>query len=167
MQMMVSYFLQPRLFSISITAFCTAALLMALTSQYAFDMEPCILCLYQRAPYVIAAILGLVGYRMALRDHYRACAFMVFLAGIALIANSMLAFYHVGVEQHWWKSAFEACTFDPTKIREAAYKPAVPCDQIPWSFMGISMAGYNVLACGFIGAVCIWFALSLKNRQPN
>ena len=36
-----------------------AALAAALISQYGFDLQPCVLCIWQRWPYLAAILLGL------------------------------------------------------------------------------------------------------------
>ena len=36
------------------------SLMMALMAQYVFDLEPCILCLYQRVPFYINIALGFI-----------------------------------------------------------------------------------------------------------
>jgi len=36
--------------------------------------------------------------------------------------------------------------------------PIVRCDDIAWSLFGISMAGYNILYSGALGAFALWQA---------
>ena len=154
MQPIFKFIFTPYIFSLLTALFSAAALIMALIAQYGFDLAPCILCIYQRFPFAINFLLGLTAYRLARQNYPRGCSMIISLMGIVFLCNSALAFYHVGVEQHWWVSAFEACKIDPTNIREAALNPPVPCDQIPWEMFGISMAGYNVMICGIAGLVC-------------
>lgn len=130
-----------------------ASLSAALMAQYGYDLKPCILCMYQRYPFALNAVLGLIIYKLAKKNHPRGASLMLVMAGIVFLANSALAFYHVGVEQLWWESVLEACTFDPSKLRDAMYEPPVPCNQIPWQdpILGMSMAGWNVVVCGIAG----------------
>lgn len=132
----------------------TASLLFlasALTAEHVFGLQPCILCLYQRAPYVITALLGLLGLILTTTMNAPSkAAFIVVLAAIVFFGEAALAFYHVGVEQHWWISAFEGCkvTFEgdvQTLLEKIQSSQAVRCDEIPWQMFGISMAGYNVI----------------------
>ena len=62
-----------------------------------------------------------------------------------------MAFYHVGVEQHWWGS-FAACggelatdlTLEDLKAQLGGGNiPRKPCDRIDWELFGLSLAGYN------------------------
>ena len=68
-----------------------------------------------------------------------------------LLINSGIAAYHVGVEQHWWTGP-EGCTGPsgtPDTLEalraQIAATPVIRCEDIFFSFLGISLAGYNVL----------------------
>ncbi len=119
---------------------------LAYTAQYVFGLEPCILCLYQRVPFAIAGVLAMAALFLAPRRRAMAIA----LCGLVFFVNAGIAFYHTGVEQHWWASAAGcgdagggAMTLE--KLRAALLsKPAKACDEVDWTFLGISMAAYNV-----------------------
>lgn len=125
------------------------ALVAALVGQYGFGLEPCILCLYERVPYALAAGVALLAAVLPWRATARAS--LVALCGVIFFAGAALAFYHVGVEQHWWV-AISGCGGQPAtgftiedlqiSLQSAAVKP---CDQVDWQLFGISLAGYNGL----------------------
>ena len=136
--------------------FCLSALTLmtALVSQFFFGLEPCTLCHYQRVPYVITALLSVAGMIAAMeQERVKISAFLIFLCAPVFLAGAAVAFYHVGVEQHWWKSFLEGCAVDLSVtpgedlLKMIESKPAPRCDQIAWQdpFIGVSMAGYNVL----------------------
>jgi disulfide bond formation protein DsbB len=138
------------------------ALAFAYIGQYGFGLEPCILCLYERVPYALAAGVALLAAVLPL--HTTARAALVGICGIIFFAGAALAFYHVGVEQHWW-AAITGCGGAPASdftvedLQAWLQGPALkPCDQVDWRLFGISLAGYNgllslALAIGsFIGA---------------
>lgn len=131
------------------------AISFALISQYGFGLYPCEYCIYQRIPYVIVivlAILGLIATNMMGRKYG---AFNIMLCGVALLINSCIAFYHVGIEQNWWTSGCSLPDFSGMSAEEisAAIRnaPAARCDDIAWQLFGISMAGYNVIICFALG----------------
>jgi len=131
-----------------ILAASAAALAFAFTAQYGFGLEPCVLCLYQRWPFAIAVLLG--GLGLALAATGRSPAWVLALAGAVFLANAGLAFYHVGVEQHWWQGTAE-CTAEIGRARSLAElkaqvlaAPLVRCDEVAWSLFGLSMAAWNV-----------------------
>jgi disulfide bond formation protein DsbB len=147
----------------AILAASLAALGSAVAAQYVWGLEPCILCLYQRIPYAVAALLGLAGLFCAPGGR----TWIGAAAGVVFVAGACIAFYHVGVEQHWWRSA-TSCGAEagqgPLSFEEfrrgLAAKPEIRCDQVAWSLFGLSMATYNValslgLAAGSVGGAWV------------
>lgn len=137
--------------ALMILALSLGALSLALIAQYGFDLAPCQLCLYQRVPFCLAALLAAASLQFPVLRPYRTLV----LAGCALLflGNSGLALFHAGVEQHWWAGP-ASCTGGSGGAKtisdlmaQLSKQPKIPsCDSIAWSLFGISMAGYNVLA---------------------
>ena len=74
---------------------------------------------------------------------------MFHLAGLFLL-DAGFAAYHAGVEMHWWQGpttctgSIGAVSLDD--LSAALGKPGHPlCDEPAFLFLGISMAGYNVV----------------------
>lgn len=122
----------------------------ALLFQYAGGLAPCELCLLERWPYYIGipvTLLALVaGGRRAVAVGLVAIVLLLFLG------SSALAFYHVGVEQHWFQgptactgSSNAAQTLEELRAQLMAQQP-VRCDEPQWSLIGVSLAGWNLLA---------------------
>jgi len=126
-----------------------AMMLGALGFQYIGDMAPCELCIWQRWPHGIAIALGLI---MAIMPN----RWIALLGGLVVLAGAGIAFYHAGVELHYWPGP-DTCTGLPdltgTLTVDALFaRPVVRCDDIPWSLWGISMAGWNGIASIGFGA---------------
>lgn len=147
-----------------------ATLGTALISQYVFGLHPCPLCLYQRWPYAIIIGLSLLALIMGLKNKDKVVSALVFLCGIAFLAGGFIAAYHVGVEQHWWKSFLEGCAVDFSAgqdlLKQIENTQAARCDEIPWSLFGISMAGYNALL-SFVAAPLTMLSSLLLIRRAN
>ena len=136
---------------------CLMALGLAFLAQYVGGLAPCVLCLYQRAAYGVAGLFALLALFFAPRLMDDLVRLLVGAAGLAFVAGAGIAFFHVGVEQHWWEGT-QSCTGaslgaastveDLRALLESA--PLVRCDEIAWSLFGLSMAGYNVLASLFL-----------------
>jgi disulfide bond formation protein DsbB len=133
----------------AIQAFAGAvlALGMAYVSQYGFGKLPCHLCLYQRVPYWV--VIGLAPLALALRG--RRGLYLAALAGAALafLADAGIAFFHVGVEQHWW-AGLGGCTVPPMpRDPEALWEwfklrdEIVDCSKPQVVVLGLSMAAWN------------------------
>lgn len=168
--------LQPRpLFAVLLAA-AVAILGTALASQYLGGLQPCELCLWQRYPYAI--VIGLAGIGFGLAGVHGmpkgALAGVAALIAMALAADAAIAVFHVGVEQHWWQGA-AGCTGETGGARTAAdlarqlkATPVVRCDEVAWSLLGISMAGYNAIAATALAGYAAAAARALhRNRKES
>lgn len=145
-------------------AFVSASALgMALMSQYVFGLLPCNLCVIQRYPYGIVIALGIIGFVIANKCR-KTTAVIMNLIGLTFIANSVIAFYHSGVELKWWASFLEGCSVPvlSSDINEMmaqiqAATKVVRCDEIPWAdpILNLSMANYNVIFCLELGIIAL------------
>ncbi len=156
----------PRLVPALIVAVSLGALGAALFAQYVGDIQPCILCVYQRYAYLAALAAGIIG--LAVGGNPVARRLAIALAALAFLAGAGLAFFHVGVEQLWWRGTAEchAPAFDPNASiadlrKQLLQTDFVACDQIPWSLFGISIAGYNMFASLVFAAACAWAAVRM------
>lgn len=157
----------PRAWPLLLAAACLGALGTALASQYWGGLHPCVLCIYQRYAYGVALAAALIA--LALSGNRGLRQLSLIAAGIAFLAGAGLAGFHVGVEQKWWEG-LEACSNQSLpsgasvdELREALMnQPFAPCDAVPWSLFGISIAGYNLLASAVLAGLALWAAL----RQP-
>jgi disulfide bond formation protein DsbB len=121
----------------------------ALLFQYVGGLQPCELCLYQRWPYYTVAgfafLATLVGER-------RVSRIVLGVAALLFLVDAGIAFYHTGVEQHWFAgpasctgAALNASSAEELRAQLLA-TPPVRCDEIQWSLFGISLAGWNLVA---------------------
>jgi len=93
---------------------------------------------------------------------------LIFIGMISMLVSTILAFYHVGVEQKYWSgpnsctnSSIEGLSTDQLldKIMSA---PLIRCDEIAWDLIGISMAGWNALISFCLSL--IWFYCFRRNQ---
>lgn len=133
-------------------------LLGALAFQYLGGLAPCALCIDQR--YAHGAALALAALGLVLRG--RAGWTLIGLAGLAIIVSGGIGAFHVGVEQKWWPGPAGCTAGSLTGLSpaEAAKRlletPIVRCDDIAWSLLGISMAGWNAIVSFCAGAMIAW-----------
>ena len=71
-----------------------------------------------------------------------------------------LGVYHSGVEWKWWPGPID-CTGDISNFGSAGSlldqmqkTSVVRCDAAAWRFLGLSLAGYNVLISLALAALC-------------
>lgn len=130
----------------------------ALLSQYWGGLSPCELCVLQRWPWGVAIVISFVATMVGSRP---ALPWVALLLAAVFAASTTLAFYHIGVEQHWFAgptacsgAATAADTVEALKAQILRQQP-VRCDEVPWSLRGISLAGWNLLASVAMLACCL------------
>jgi disulfide bond formation protein DsbB len=128
-----------------------AASLVMLAAAHAFQrfggLAPCPLCLKQRDVYWGAAALAAAGF--ALLRFWPSVTLrraMAVLIGLAFLTGAIVALYHVAVEQHWIEATCDASQVGPLAPFDVNATFVAPkCDEIAWSMLGVSMAGWNAL----------------------
>jgi disulfide bond formation protein DsbB len=135
-----------------------AILSSAYSAQYIGGLRPCILCLYERIPWLITGALMLVTILMQFSGPARRG--ILLFAGLLMLAGAGLGGYHVGVEQEIFQPPTTcSATTTPSTLNElkALLETTMPprCDEISWSLFGISLAGYNALASLAMGLAAL------------
>ena len=131
--------------------------------QYVVGLAPCQLCFWQRYPYFVIIPLSLLAMVLT-RGGPRAARALIGLCGLAYLVGAGIAGYHAGVEYHFWPGP-ETCTPVATTIEELlARETVVRCDEVPWSMLGISMAGYNFILSLLMAGFCLTFARRKTSR---
>jgi disulfide bond formation protein DsbB len=89
------------------------------------------------------------------------------IAATAALTGAGFAAFHVGVEQHWWAGTAECGSgfqgFGTGNIedirKQLLTRPVVRCDEIAWSFLGFSMAGWNGLIALVTGTSALYVVI--------
>jgi disulfide bond formation protein DsbB len=138
----------------------TGVILTALGFEHLGGYAPCPLCLLQR--YAYYASIPVLFVAMALiSEKPRLAGILFFVVALAFLANAGLAAYHAGVEWKFWPgpdtcSTAQALPSSPADLLSGLdAQRVVRCDEPAWTFAGLSMAGWNVVASllAFTGAI--------------
>jgi disulfide bond formation protein DsbB len=158
--------------ALAVAAIAAATLAGAWFFQLVLDIQPCPLCLEQRYAYYLAVPLGVVIAIAAAKNAPRA----VVIAGLAILAlaalaNAGLGTYHAGVEWGFWKGPTE-CTGPVVNLGSAGNLldrldtvKVIRCDEVQWRFLGLSLAGYNVLISLLMAAIAAWGIAGMSRRS--
>jgi disulfide bond formation protein DsbB len=153
-----------------IFAVSSATILGAWYFQYVLKLAPCPLCLEERLPYHIVIPLSLLTAIAAFVQAPRALIKVGFGAIlIAMLCSAALGAYHAGVEWHWWPGPTECSgpmtdfTAGGSLLDQLRSIHLVRCDEAAWRFLGLSLAGYNVLISVALAALAA-FGLSARNE---
>src|SRR5215468_8774102 len=144
-----------------------ATILGAYFFQYVMGLPPCPLCLEQRIAYYVSIPLAIVlAIAAGQGAPHRLVASGLGIIALAMLFNSGLALFHAGVEWKWWPGPQECSgplsdlTTGGDLLSSLTNLTIVRCDEAAWRFLGLSLAGYNVLISLAIAAIAAWGALA-------
>ena len=133
----------------------------ALAFQYIGGYLPCKLCLEERIPYYVGVPLMLIAALLAaLGKSETLTRILLFIGGLLMAYGLVLSIYHSGVEWKFWAGPTDCATGAVSITTNAgsllgdlnAVKPAA-CDTAAGRFLGISFAGWNVVASLLFAAI--------------
>lgn len=136
-----------------------ALLLAAFGSEHIGKLVPCEMCWWQRYPHMAAVALAALAFT-AKKAAPRA-RLLTTLAALAIAISGAIGVYHAGVELKIFEG-ITTCTSvasggSPDELLKSIMNaPVVRCDQVQWSFLGISMAGWNAIISLTGAAAVLW-----------
>jgi disulfide bond formation protein DsbB len=143
-----------------------ATILGAWFFQYVLGYMPCPLCLEQRYAFYFGIPLAVM---VGLGDTVGASRKVLLLALFAIMAgmiwNTGLSIFHAGVEWKWWPGPRDCSgPLDSLSagslLRDLQSIHIARCDEAAWRFLGISLAGYDVLISAALAAIAGWGLLA-------
>lgn len=164
--MIKAFFIQtpPEKLSIYCVTFSVFILLIVHIMQHFFELAPCELCIWQRYPYFVA-LSGAV--LVPLHKEILALTLQTF----SFFIGSLIALYHTLIERGFLAGhAGCSSTFKGNLSIDALTvvienTPIVKCNEILFSFLGLSLSNYNLIisvAITLIFAYSLWFYKKLK-----
>jgi disulfide bond formation protein DsbB len=149
--------------ALAIAVIAAATLAGAWFFQLVLDIRPCPLCLEQRYAYYLAMPLAAFLTWFAVQGAPR----QVLMAGFAILllaalANAWLGGYHAGVEWQFWPGPTD-CSGPLVDFGKAGNLleqldkvKVIRCDEVQWRFLGLSLAGYNVVISLAMAAIALF-----------
>ncbi len=149
--------------ALAITVIAAATLAGAWFFELVLDIRPCPLCLEQRYAYYLAMPLGaLVAFAAARNASRPVLVLGLIILAAAALGNAALGAYHAGVEWKFWQGPTD-CTGEIGNLGSAGNLlerldtvKVIRCDEVQWRFLGLSLAGYNVLISLLMAAIAAW-----------
>ena len=157
--------------ALTIAATAAATLAGAWFFQLVLDIRPCPLCLEQRYAYYLAVPLALLVAFAASRSAPRPLLLVGFaVLLLAALANAWLGGYHAGVEWKVWEGPTD-CSGPVVDLGSAGTLlqrldsvKVIRCDEVQWRFLGLSLAGYNVLISLAMAAIALFGFVACAKR---
>jgi disulfide bond formation protein DsbB len=159
--------------ALAILVIAAATIAGAWYFQLVLDLQPCPLCLEQRyAFYVSVPLAAMILLRLSVGHSRKVITLALLAIAVAMLWNAGLGTYHSGVEWRWWPGPTDCSGAIPnfsaggSLLDQINKTRVVRCDEAAWRFLGLSLAGYNVLVSLFLAGVAAWGAAGAW-RMPD
>jgi disulfide bond formation protein DsbB len=142
--------------------------------QYVLGYPPCPLCLEQRIAYYVAVPLAafiLLG--LSVNSSRKVLMLALVAIAAAMVYNAGLGVYHSGVEWHWWPGPQDCSGATPnfssggSLLDQMNKARVIRCDEAAWRFLGLSLAGYNVIVSLLVAAIALWGVLATRAQGSS
>jgi disulfide bond formation protein DsbB len=141
--------------------------------QYVLGYPPCPLCLEQRyAYYVSVPLAAMVLLGLSVGSSHKVLMLALFAVAAAMLWNAGLGVFHSGVEWHWWPGPQDCSGAIPNLstggplLDQINKTRVVRCDEAAWRFLGLSLAGYNVLISLTLAVIALWGVAAAWKSRP-
>ena len=145
-----------------------AVILTALAFEHFGGYVPCPLCLQQRYAYYTGVPALFFALVLLSAGHTRTAAAVFLAVALIFLANAVLGAYHTGVEWKFWPGPTD-CSGPVVDLGSAGTLlqrldsvKVIRCDEVQWRFLGLSLAGYNVLISLLMAVMAVWGIVSAK-----
>ena len=143
----------------------------ALGFEHIGGYQPCMLCYLERHAYYLS--LPLLFFALAADAGRRTgwAAAVYFIVALAFLANAGLGTYHAGAEWGFWEGpatcsgAHALTTSAGDLLKTIQVQKVVPCDKASLVFLGLSFAGWNVVASLLLMTLTLRAAFAVSERR--
>ena len=145
------------------------ASISALIAQYLFNILPCQMCLYQRYPYyfiILFSIIYIITKKIPLVLYY-------WISSFTFAIELFFSVWHMGIEQKLLPG-LSGCSGiinnsqSLTNLKEQILNQNITtCDEITWSFMGLSAATINSILLIFLLLINTIFLIQLHSDRKK
>ena len=122
------------------------SIISALIIEHALGHQPCSLCLYERIPYFLSALLLI---KIFFFKKYEKITLLILF--LVFISSSLLAFYHFGIEQGFFNESYVCNVKNQSKILSKGQllkelnQNVVSCKDVTFRILGLSLAAINTI----------------------
>ena len=152
-------------FLFSILVFTFLILVSAFIIEHQLGHKPCQLCLYQRIPYFLSALLII---KMLFIKKYERVTLLIL--SLVFIGSAALAFYHFGIEQGFFSESLACVTGDLSKalskeeLLEQLKQNSISCKDVSFRILGLALAAINTI---FSLVLSVIFLRLFMNYEKN
>lgn len=143
--------------------------------QYVQGLLPCKLCLIERKLFLFIGTLFLILYcyilynKQVIFKKLNQLLYFNYFAGLIILINMILSFYHYGVERKFWKGPI-SCSSENWQVPQtnkdlllAIQQPhIVPCDIVGGNILNISLTAWSFIWNAFLFILLIAIIRQIK-----
>jgi disulfide bond formation protein DsbB len=146
-------------------ALCAALLGFGFYLQYAQGLEPCPLCLVQRAFFILVLLVLLAGSIHGRHPLPYGIAAALFAVGGVVTAGRQVWL------QHLPKDRVPACgpdlyfmleNFPLSRLLRDLFRGSGQCAEVDWTFLGLSIADWSLAWFAALAVYALWLALRAR-----
>ena len=151
-----------KIFYLFIILLCVTSIFYAFFVEFFLGYKPCILCKYQRVPYILGLIIALFGFFKSSNTRIIIYIFLIFFLSMTLSG------YHVGIEQELYQSIMN-CSDDNLsileegKLLESLNVINPDCRNVNFAIFGVSLATINFVLSFVISSFSYYLYSYAKN----
>ena len=153
-------------FLFTILIFIFFILISAFIIEYMLGHQPCKLCLYERIPYFLSILL--IVKIFFIRGYEK---ITLLILSLIFITSSVLAFYHFGIEQGFFKESL-ACTTESLsenlskkELLQELKKNTISCKNVSFRILGLSLATISTIFSLILSFVFIKLFMNCKKND--
>ena len=138
------------------------SILSAIYIEFVLGIKPCVLCLYQRVPYIVAIFICFLGY-------YNNSFFWIYFLFLIFLIGVFLSSYHLGIENNIFME-FSGCkneninTTDKAELLQSLNNFLPSCKEVNFKIFGLSLATINFFLSIALTSITIRYLYNEKNR---
>ena len=151
-----------RKFFIVIFTLSFFSLAAALYVEYILGFKPCLLCVYQRLPYIVTLVISLTAF------FYKNKKILLILLALTFMISMVLSGYHVSIEKGFVTSIFSCSgnnigALEKEEILKSLNNIQPDCKDVDFSLFGISLATLNFINSIVLTIIVVYIFKYAKN----
>ena len=144
-----------RKFFIVIFTLSFFSLAAALYVEYILGFKPCLLCVYQRLPYIVTLVISLTAF------FYKNKKILLILLALTFMISMVLSGYHVSIEKGFVTSIFSCSgnnigALEKEEILKSLNNIQPDCKDVDFSLFGISLATLNFINSFVLATIVVY-----------
>ena len=144
------------------------SIISALIIEYVLGHKPCGLCLYERIPYFLSALLII---KIFFFKKYEKITLLILF--FVFISSSLLAFYHLGIEQGFFSESFvcsvenQSNILSKEQLLKELNKNIISCKEVTFRILGLSLAAINTISSVVLSIIFLKLFLNYGSSSTS